>query len=215
MIAVEGIDGAGKSSLAERLVELLGGSEINHLTRLSPHSGALLREMVKGDGDTVRYQDVVPPGLRRAIYTVDALVQFRYLADRYGSCRNVVFDRWLQTYEAYCGPFDTHERWYELLEARIPRPTVLFHLRVDPRTALERLARRGDWTARNWSADRLLDDLRRLAARYDEMMAGTDHVVLDGNEDAEVVVRQALAVLRQGPEPVAAGAAGPAGGYAR
>lgn len=195
VIAVEGIDGAGKSSLAQRLVELLGGSAINHLTRLSPQSGAVLRELVAGDGDTVRYQDVAPPGLRRAIYTVDALVQFRYLAERYGGCRNVVFDRWLQTYEAYCGPFDTHERWYELLKAQIPRPTILFHLRVDPQVAFERLVGRGDWTARHWSADRLLDDLRRLAARYDEMMATTDHVVLDANQDAEAVTAAALAAL--------------------
>jgi hypothetical protein len=106
VIAVEGIDGAGKSSLCERLADALGGPGRARVTRLSSHTGALPREMVEdppeprrhsdqlGDdpaagAPTVRHQDVVPAGLRGAAHTVDALVRFSYLDETYRSCRAV------------------------------------------------------------------------------------------------------------------------------
>jgi thymidylate kinase len=201
VIAVEGIDGAGKSSLCERLAAALGGPPAALVTRLSPHGGALVREMVEGPGEPgsgpVRYQDVVPPGLRRAVYTVDALAQFHYLGETYRASRAVLFDRWLPTYEVYCGPFDTHAGWYEAMAALIPRPAALIHLRVDPEVALERLTARGDWTARHWSEAALLADLRRLDAAYGRVMAGLPHVALDGNAPADAVTGAALALVER------------------
>jgi dTMP kinase len=198
IMALEGIDGAGKTSLVTRLAAALAELGLDaSMTRLSPRMGAVFRELVdEPSGGEVRYQDVLPGDFRRAAYLVDAVAQFRYLAGQYARHDWLLFDRWLPTYDAYCAGVGRHEHWYRELAGTLPVPEVYCYLRVSPEVAAERVRQRGDWTAERWSASRLLADLRRLAASYDELMAAIPGViVLDGDQDADAVYTTALGMI--------------------
>lgn len=205
IVAVEGIDGGGKSTLVRNLAAALTarGQRV-HVDRLSTQMGSVFRELIDETvPGTGRYQDVLPGPFRRAAYVVDAVVQFHHRAELYGRHDYVLFDRWLPTYDVYCDGAGRHDDWYRRVAATLPTPDVLLHVKVSPEVAAERVRRRGDWTVDNWSADQLLDDLRRLDARYAQVMARYPACVpLDGNLGQAELLPAALAVLDAAPAEV-------------
>jgi thymidylate kinase len=196
--AVEGIDGGGKSTLVRSLVAALAErGEKAHAERLSAEMGRVFRGLpdrtVPAAG---RYQDVLPGAFRRAAYVVDAVLQFEHRGAFYDRHDWVLFDRWLPTYDVYCDGLSRHDQWWRRVAATLPTPAVLLHVKVSPEVAVERLRRRGDWTVDNWSGQELLDDLRRLDERYEELLADRPTAVrLDGDRGPAEVLAAALAAL--------------------
>ena len=195
ILAVEGIDGSGKSTLVKRIT---GESSARFRSeRLSPCMGGVFRDLVDRPAESaVRYQDVIPGELRNAAYVVDAIAQFHYRRQEYADCDWLVFDRWLPTYDVYCEGRSVHDEWYRELRRCLPEPDVLVRLRTSPRVAAERVAARGDWTADHWSAERLLADLTRLHGAYDRVLADVPHHVVDGDGDADSVYDEVLSLVR-------------------
>ena len=198
IVAVEGIDGAGKSTLMRNLADALTarGDRV-HIERLSAQMASVFKEVVDRAGSGAnRYQDMLPGPFRRAAYIVDAAVQFRYRADFYSTLDWLLFDRWLQTYDVYCDGQGRHEELYQGIAGTIPEPFALLHVKVSPETALRRIRSRGDWTVDNWSPDRLLADLQRLDALYDKRLADEPRVLrLDGEGTADDLLSSALEAL--------------------
>jgi dTMP kinase len=199
IVALEGIDGAGKSAVAAAVERELGTRYRVLKTRLSVQMGEIFRQIVDVPAQgRIRYQDVIPGRFRSFTYVVDAAVQFRYLASLYDTYDLLIFDRWLPTYEVYCfgdeavapppGGDPSGEEWLRRLMGCIPRPDIVFYLRVDPRAAALRLAQRGDWTARHWGSEALLADLTRLDARYRAAMTRWPSHLLDANAPLPQVV---------------------------
>ncbi|WP_406451889.1 hypothetical protein OG782_17205 [Streptomyces sp. NBC_00876] len=196
IIALEGIDGSGKTTVVRRIAEEFGNSV--RTERLSPHMGAVFRELVgESPESAARYQDVIPGDLRRGAYVIDAISQFHYLDSEYTGFDWLVFDRWLPTYEVYCGGRGVHDAWYRRLAGLLPVPDLLIRVRTSPRVAAGRVAARGDWTADHWSEERLLADLTRLDRGYDRAFEGAAHRVVDGDRDADVVYEEIASLLRE------------------
>ncbi len=208
IIALEGIDGAGKTAVSTAVETELNTSFNALRTRLSVQMGNVFREMVDvPSGGAERYQDVIPGNFRFFTYIVDAAVQFRYLADIYNRYDILIFDRWLPTYYIYCadpgrgstgdsgvstGQDQPAATWRHKLISAIPKPDLIFYLKVDPRAAALRLTQRGDWTARRWSDAELLADLTRLDARYCEAMGTWPGHIVDGNAPLPQVIDAVL-----------------------
>ncbi|NED91182.1 hypothetical protein G3I76_65275 [Streptomyces sp. SID11233] len=196
ILALEGIDGSGKTTAVGRIAEEFGPAV--RTERLSPRMGGVFRELIKESPEsTARYQDLIPGALRHAAYVIDAISQFHYLDTEYARHDWLVFDRWLPTYEVYCEGRGVHDDWYRRLADLLPVPDLLIRLRTSPEVAARRVTRRGDWTADHWSAERLLADLTRLDRGYDRAFEGTAHHVVDGDRDAEVVYDEIASLLRE------------------
>ena len=127
IVALEGIDGAGKTTLAAALCTRLAEAGWRpRSSRLSPQMGMAMRRLVdEPTGGAQRYQDVVPSGFRHAVYVMEAAVQFTYMAEAADPADLYVFDRWLQTYDAYCEPPAVHAEWVRAVAATVPVPDVL------------------------------------------------------------------------------------------
>ncbi|MGF7236958.1 MAG: thymidylate kinase [Frankia sp.] len=198
LLALEGIDGAGKSTLGRALRDALGGST-GLVTRPAAHILASFRQVAESpDDESVLYQDVIPPDLRRLAQLIELAVQLRYRADAFTTAGVVVFDRWVQTAAIYCGGYGAHREWLERIEADLPRPTPLFHVRVPAELAVERLVARGDRWARIYPRPVLEDKVARLVDAYDEVFATCPHVPLDGTAPPGVLLAEALAAVEAG-----------------
>lgn len=199
IVALEGIDGAGKTTLAAALcTRLAGAGRRPRSSRLSPQMGAAMRRLVdQPTGGAQRYQDVVPSGFRHAVYVMEAAVQFAYMAEVGEPADLYVFDRWLQTYDAYCDPPAVHLEWVRAVAATVPAPDVLAYVRVRPEVAAQRLAARGDWTAEHWSAAALADELRVRYEAYESMDWPAGTVVVDGSRPADEVLAALAAAVEE------------------
>src|SRR5258708_64365 len=138
LIAVEGLDGSGKTTLAQGLADDLKQFGSTFLTRPARESIRLFREISGDDGKgDVLYQDVVPGPFRHMAYILEGAVQVRYLRDEYAAYDFLIFDRWRQTWKVYCGPVTDHAPWLERIGDQMPRPDLLFYVRVPPELAAE------------------------------------------------------------------------------
>ncbi len=193
LVAIEGLDGSGKTTLARGLSAALAGQHSVHLARPARQSIQIFRDLAGDDGSgPTLYQDHVPPDFRHTVYIIETAVQFRYLDDCYSAHDMVIFDRWRQTWSVYCAEPAEHKAWLTRVASVIPVPDVLFYLRVDPQTAAARLAARGDRWARIYPPAVLVGKLTALHDRYEAEMAGTGAVVLDGLASADDVLGGAL-----------------------
>lgn len=135
LIVLEGLDGAGTTSQAKRLVAHLGDA---HLTREPSDGpiGKLLREMLVGKHaipGVALSQDTF--GLLFAADRMDHLQ--REVEPALAAGKTVVSDRWYHSSLAYQGTGADRD-WIAKLNARARRPDLTIFLKVRPEVAAAR-----------------------------------------------------------------------------
>ncbi len=193
LIALEGIDGAGTTTQAQRLAdELLRRGHRPHLTREPSDGpvGRLIREMLAGAHSPV---DATTMGLLFAADRADHLQ--REVEPALAADSIVISDRWYHSSLAYQGT-EEERGWIRTLNARARIPDLTLLLDVEPELAARRRAAAG-------RDEELFDQLeiqRRVARGYREIARELGErepiEVIDGaaSED-EVAARVAAAAL--------------------
>jgi len=190
LIVLEGIDGAGTTTQAKRLVEALRAAGRDAHFTCEPSDGPvgrLLRELLAGRHAPV---DVTTMSLLFAADRADHLNREVEPALARGAV--VVSDRWYHSSLAYQGA-DEDREWIRVLNGRARRPDLTILLDLAPEVAAARRA-----------ADRRPEELydriemqRRVAQGYREVarrLADSERIeVLDGAQPMDSI---AAAVLR-------------------
>jgi dTMP kinase len=168
LIVIEGLDGAGTTTQAKRLVEHVrakGGKA--HGTREPSDGpvGRLIREMLTGNH--------VIPGQKLSqstfglLFAADRLDHLqREVEPRLAAGELVVSDRWYHSSLAYQGT-GAERDWIAMLNARARRPDLTIFLEVRPEVAAHRRAAAG-------RVQELFEDLRmqeEVAAGYKATIA--------------------------------------------
>lgn len=191
LIALEGIDGAGKTTQAGRLESALKSGRVDVMRSKEPTDGQWgrkLRESAASGRLTI--EEELDLFLRDRREHVDTLIHPALDAGRV-----VIVDRYYFSTVAYQGARGLDPA--ELLarnEAFAPRPDLLVLLDVDPRVGLDRIRMRGDKA--NAFEDE--ENLQRVAGVF----RGMDFPFLmriDGMLPAESITDAVLEVLYDGP----------------
>jgi dTMP kinase len=190
LVVIEGIDGAGTTTQARRLVDELEARGVAaHLTREPSDGpvGRLLREILAGRHAPT---DATTHALLFAADRADHIQ--REVAPALAAGKVVVSDRWYHSSLAYQGAGE-ERAWIAELNRRARAPDLTLFLEVAPEVAAERRARSG-------RPDELFDALalqRRVAAGYREVMAELGArepiALLDGERSADEVAADCLA----------------------
>jgi dTMP kinase len=192
LVVVEGIDGAGTTTQARRLVDALRGRGLQaHGTRQPSDGpiGRLLREILGGKHAPV---DATTMALLFAADRADHLQREVEPALARGAI--VVSDRWYHSSLAYQGAEEERE-WILALNVRARRPDLTILLDVDPDVAAARRA-----------ADRRTEELydrietqRRVAEGYravvDRLRDREQIAVLDGARPADELAGEILRLV--------------------
>jgi dTMP kinase len=197
LIVLEGLDGAGTTTQARRLVDHLaarGGKA--HLTREPSDGpiGQLIRQMLTG-GHTIPGQAIAQStfGL---LFAADRLDHLQREVDvQLAAGATVVSDRWYHSSLAYQGTGADRD-WITMLNARARRPDLTIFLQVRPEVA----------AARRVSAGRiqeLFEDMRmqeEVAAGYkatiSELAAQGERIeVIDGEAAPDAVFGAIVALV--------------------
>jgi dTMP kinase len=186
LIAIEGIDGAGKTTLAHRLGDALRNTGLTVTVSKEPTTGPWGMKMRQSAadgrleaGDELRYllldrqahvEELIAPALARG--------------------EVVILDRYYPSTVAYQGAagLDVHK----LLDdnAFAPRPDLLLVLDVDPAVGLQRIRARGDKPNHFENVDNLTRC--RAIFKQDDLLHAD---VLDASVDADTVFELARGIV--------------------
>jgi dTMP kinase len=189
LIVLEGLDGAGTTTQARRLVDYLRArGETAHLTREPSDGpvGKLLREMLTGHHFIAGTK--ISQGTFGLLFAADRLDHMqREVEPAIARAETVVSDRWYHSSLAYQGTGADRD-WIAALNARARRPDVTVFLKVRPEVAAQRRA-----AARR--TQELFEDLemqREVDAGYratiaELIAAGETIAIVDGEQDEDAV----------------------------
>lgn len=189
LIVLEGLDGAGTTTQARRLVEhIRAGGGKAHATREPSDGpvGKLIREMLVGGHAIVDAQ--IGQSTFGLLFAADRLDHLqREVEPQLAAGVTVVSDRWYHSSLAYQGT-GAERDWIATLNARARRPDLTIFLEVRPEVAAHRRVAAG-------RVQELFEDLRmqeEVAAGYEATMAelrvqGERIETIDGELDADTV----------------------------
>lgn len=201
LIVLEGLDGAGTTTQAKRLVEHLnakGGKA--HLTREPSDGpiGRLIREMLTGSH--VIPGQSISQGTFGLLFAADRLDHLQREVDvQLAAGATVVSDRWYHSSLAYQGTGADRD-WITMLNARARKPDLTIFLSVRPEVAAARRVAAG-------RVQELFEDMRmqeEVAAGYkatiSELMAQGERIeTLDGEASPDAVFGAILALVQALP----------------
>ena len=196
LIVLEGLDGAGTTTQAKRLVEhLQSRGQKAHLTREPSDGpvGRLIREMLVGQ-HAIPNQSIAQStfGLLFAADRLDHLQ--REVEPAMAAGATVISDRWYHSSLAYQGTGADRD-WIATLNARARRPDLTIFLKVRPEIAAQRRMEAG-------RTEELFEDMRMqqevdagYRATIAELTAAGERIeVIDGELSADRVF-QTIALL--------------------
>lgn len=146
-LAIEGVIGVGKTSLARLLQPIFGGELLLEVFEENPFLSDFYADRKRYAFQTQiffllsRYRqqrEVVPQALARG----NLIADYTFEKDQLFARLNLSGDE-----------LDTYERLHEALAERIPRPDLVLYLRVDTDTAMRRIAMRDRSYERNMERD--------------------------------------------------------------
>ena len=197
LIVIEGLDGAGTTTQAHRLVAYLNGrGKKAHLTREPSDGpvGLLIRQMLTG-GHAIAGQKL-SQGTFGLLFAADRLDHMqREVEPAMAAGTTVVSDRWYHSSLAYQGTGADRD-WIAQLNSRALRPDMTIFLKVRPEVAAKRRAAAG----RTQELFEHIEMQREVDAGYratiaELIAAGETIEILDGELSEDQVFAEILRVV--------------------
>lgn len=188
LVAIEGIDGSGKTTVARRLTQRLNDlgycAEYTYEPYASYFSEAL-RRYIDTYGEAEPEIEVLAMALDR-LFHVHKVV--KPLLAR--GCI-VVSDRYVYSSYVYQGARGIDVEWIELVNRYAIEPDVAIYLRVPLEIALERIRGRES----RWRYFENLDRLKKVQELYETLVAKGKLIAVDATQDIEKVVGECLSIV--------------------
>jgi len=185
LIVVEGIDGAGKTTHARRIVKWLRERGIKAHYAFEPTRGAIgriLEEMA-----SKRRVDVRVEALLFAADRIDHLN--RIIKPLLETGYVVVSDRYVHSSIAYQSVTVGDQRWVEELNKFAEKPDLVILLDVDPEIGLRRIKGRKARFER-------IEILKRVREKYLELAEREGFKVIDANREVEEVFEDVKGLVK-------------------
>ncbi len=191
LVAIEGIDGAGKTTQSIRLVERLNALGFEAVRFFEPtdetHEGLIIRESFL-QGDAISNRELITLFITDRQYDVET-----HIAPALSDRKIVVMDRYFLSTAAYQSD---DIAWREILEMNrefAPEPDIIFVLIWPVEIAMKLLAESGRALTNVENEPRLLP----VRARYLEMarVDSGNYIVIDEIADVEDVADEILDTL--------------------
>jgi len=183
-VAVEGIDGSGKSTVIGLLAETLPRV---YVTR-EPSGGSigrLIREWALRGGS-------VDPHVDALLFAADRIEHYRReIEPKLRENFLVVTERYVESSIAYQGAAGVPIDFILYINSLVPKPDLTVILDVDPQIAVERISRRGDVDKFEHATF-----LRRVREIYLRRAAEEGHPVVDASRPPEAVAREVAEIIK-------------------
>lgn len=183
-IVLEGIDGSGKSTMCELIKERYKNI---HITRepTDREVGKIAKKIAHENSN---------PYLDLFLYLADRAQHIEMIKSELNSKNNVICDRYWGSTAAYQAAYSEIEMDYieEIQQSFILKPDATFLFDLDPKTSLERLAKRN-----KKSKYEKLDFLKKVRKNYLTLANKYDWNIIDAEKGLEAVKNNFLKELEK------------------
>jgi dTMP kinase len=189
LIVFEGIDGAGKTTVSRKIVEILSSKGFKTFYTKEPSDSpfAQLLNDLKTKIDTGPIIDALAMSLDRAFHMMNEVEP--KLAEGYV----VVMDRYYHSTIAYQGAMGADIKWIRDINRVFRRPDIAFYLDVSVETAMRRIR---DKKSR-WPFYEFKDFLSKVRDIYLKLVEESELIYVDAERDLNDVINQVIKILRE------------------
>jgi dTMP kinase len=173
-IAIEGIDGAGKTTLASSIKEKLPNLKV--VVTAEPFDRTFSSLISKHGWDD--------PILLTLLFATDRAIHLKWMRSQEADL--VITDRYFFSSIAYQSALGIDQEWIEKVNSKFPFPDLTILLDIDPSVALSRLSED------SYSFPQKLRSLPEVRRRYLDMAKRYNFLVIDGSKSKEWVLSQVL-----------------------
>ena len=183
-VAVEGIDGSGKSTVIGLLAEMLPRVYVTGEPSGGP-IGRLIREWALRGGS-------IDPHVDALLFAADRIEHYRReIEPKLRENFLVVTERYIESSIAYQGAAGVSIEFVKYINSLVPRPDLTIILDVDPEIAIARIARRG-----GVEKFEHVSFLRRVREIYLRRAEEEGYPVVDASRPPEAVAREVANIIR-------------------
>ncbi len=183
-VAVEGIDGSGKSTVIGLLAEMLPRVYVTKEPSGGP-IGRLIREWALRGGS-------IDPHVDALLFAADRIEHYRReIEPKLRENFLVVTERYIESSIAYQGAAGVSIEFIKYVNSLVPRPDLTIILDVDPEIAIARIARRG-----GIEKFEHVSFLRRVREIYLRRAEEEGYPVVDASRPPDVVAREVADIIR-------------------
>ncbi len=190
-VVIEGIDGAGKTTLANKLADKIKkhfGKEV-HLTTEPSHMkiGKLLREYLK-TSTSIKEVDAL-------LFAADRLEHYYHeILPELHAGKIVISDRYALSSIAYQGAQGIPVPWIEEINRNAPNPDVTILLDVSIPTALNRIQKDQRTVIEKFEKETMLQKVQAIYKQYEKAKSIK---TIDGESPLDDVVSEAFSVVAE------------------
>lgn len=186
LIAIEGLDGSGKTTIAKRLVELLTARGYRAIYTCEPYSdafigilnsigrkmGALFEALIMAADRYYHLKEVIEPAVNAGVI--------------------VVTDRYYYSSLAYQGAKGADLAWVRELNKFAINPNIAIYLDIDPETGLKRKAGKPSRVEYLQENLRILERARQI---YISMVESGELLYVDASSSIDEVLKKCIKLL--------------------
>jgi len=188
LVAIEGIDGAGKTTVAKKLVEKLKELGYNAVYTYEPFSSPFseaLKKYIEEAGEVEAEIETLAMALDRLFHVkkvIEPLLKNGYI---------VITDRYIHSSLAYQGARGIDIEWIKTVNKYAIEPDLVIYLKVPLEVALERIKKKES----KWKYFEDVNRLKKVQEIYELFASRGALIAIDATQNIDKVVNQCLRVI--------------------
>lgn len=189
IIAIEGIDGSGKTTVSTEIYSFLSSRGIPVYYSFEPtytKIGSIIHRFLRGE---------IPldPPSQALLFAADRLEHLsREIIPRIRQGENVILDRYVHSSYAYQGALLNDLKWVMTINKFALSPDLAIYIDVPPSTAIRRIRRKKRSKLSVYERVRFLGKVRSI---YKLFVKKGELIEIDGTKEKDQVVSNALALV--------------------
>ncbi len=181
LIALEGIDGTGKTTISKKLFDALRKNK-NVLLTAEPFTQDIIK-LIENNG----WKN---PEILTLLFAADRAIHLNWI---YGKNPEIVIlDRYIYSSIAYQSVMGIDEEWIRQVNSKFPKPDITFLIDVPVEVAIQRINKNDKFNFEE--KIKLLNSVRN---KYLEISKKDQMIVINGNKSIENITREIFNVVEK------------------
>lgn len=186
IIALEGIDNAGKTSIAEKLMSYFQGmgKQVIISKELTTRVGSTIKESFKNEG--------LSSISKTFLFAADRQIRIEQLKEELTNDKIIIFDRYIYSAVVYREAEGVDGNWVKEINRNVPQSDICIYIDITPEESLKRN------TDTKFNIHYTLAHLEKVRNAYHKYVNLGEMMIIDGMRAIDDVLKDVIDVIEKG-----------------